>query len=251
MAPETGAWPLSDGEIHFLWWFIQGSIMEPDIRQRLRRAWGFCERHGWGALAVETAFRHGYLHGPALLYQDLMERALGALERAGPWLAPRLVRKLRPTSPCLMCEMDLRRRGGGAAREELFEQGRDAQPLRAFADMTQPYWRSTVCGRCLGDGSTPRCRPHLREDARGRRVADLAAQRELAGYITTHVTAYARSFRWERRDTETNEDRAALIGAVGWCSGWQAWLPLLGLGMVHGGEGASVAEGSGEPCASR
>jgi hypothetical protein len=25
-------WRLSDGEVHFLWWFIQGSIMIPETR---------------------------------------------------------------------------------------------------------------------------------------------------------------------------------------------------------------------------
>ena len=47
---------LSDGEIHYLYWFIQGSIMVPNIRRRLRRAWGFCERHAWGYILVEAAF---------------------------------------------------------------------------------------------------------------------------------------------------------------------------------------------------
>jgi len=66
-AVPTEAWQLSDGEIHYLWWYMQGSIMDPGVRQRLRRAWGMCGRHAWGALAVETAFRPGFLHGPALL----------------------------------------------------------------------------------------------------------------------------------------------------------------------------------------
>jgi hypothetical protein len=38
--------PSSD-EIRFLWWFIQGSTMNPSTRDRLRKAWRLCERHAW------------------------------------------------------------------------------------------------------------------------------------------------------------------------------------------------------------
>lgn len=228
--PRTGVWPLSDGEIHYLWWFIQGSIMEPSIRQRVRRAWGFCERHAWGALAVEAAFRHHYLHGPAVLYEDLMEQACRRFARTVSRPARPLARTLRTTARCSMCEDGYERQGRGAAREELFEQGRDAGSFLAFAGATRPYWRPTVCGRCSGDQSAPRCRPHLVEEAsQGDRVA-VRTHGELPQYVLGHLKAYARSFRWECRDTETDEDRAALIAAIGWCSGWSAWLPLLGAG---------------------
>lgn len=30
--------PLSDGEVNFLFWFMQGGIMVPDTRWRLRRS---------------------------------------------------------------------------------------------------------------------------------------------------------------------------------------------------------------------
>lgn len=58
--------------------------MEPDVRRRLHRAWGMCGRHAWGALAVETSYRYGYLHGPAALYEDLMDRARRTLRRTAP-----------------------------------------------------------------------------------------------------------------------------------------------------------------------
>lgn len=90
----AGRWQLSDGELHYVWWFIQGSIMEADVRWRLRRAWGMCQRHAWGALAAEAAFRDNYFHGPAILYEDILERALRAFELAGPWPAARIGRRL-------------------------------------------------------------------------------------------------------------------------------------------------------------
>ncbi|MBI4011012.1 MAG: hypothetical protein HY359_01770 [Candidatus Rokubacteria bacterium] len=46
-------------------------------------------------------------------------------------------------------------------------------------------------------------------------------------YIVDHVGVYSCSFRWECRGTDTAEDQAALVSAVGWCSGWQPWIPLL------------------------
>lgn len=48
--PDITKVQLSGGEIHYLWWFIQGSIMNPDTRYKLRDSWGLCERHAWGAI---------------------------------------------------------------------------------------------------------------------------------------------------------------------------------------------------------
>jgi hypothetical protein len=224
---RTDAWPLADGEIHYLWWYIQGSIMEPWLRQRLRRAWGFCGRHAWGALAVEAAFRHHYLHGPAVLYEDLMQQAARGFARALSRPARPLARILRTTASCSMCEEGYERQGRGAARDELFEQGRDASAFLAFADVTRPHWRATVCGRCAGNPSTLRCRPHLVEEAPQADRAAVGTHAKLVEHILGHLKAYVRSFRWECRGSETDEDRAALISAVGWCSGWSVWLPLL------------------------
>ncbi len=55
--------PLSSGEVHFLWWFIQGSIMDIDVFWRLRRAWGLCERRTTAWLVVEAAFRMAFCTG--------------------------------------------------------------------------------------------------------------------------------------------------------------------------------------------
>jgi len=225
--PGPEPWRLSDGEIHYLYWYIQGSMMVPDVRARLRRAWGFCGRHAWGALAVESAFRPSYLHGPALLYQDLMDRARRAFHLTGPWQARRVARRLRPTGVCLMCDMGLHRASRGAAREDIIDRGRDVETLRAWAADRRQFWWRTVCGRCLGDGSPARCRPHLREDALSDQVVDLTPHRALVEDVLAHLTIYSRSFRWECQGSDTEEDQAALISAVGWCSGWEVWLPLL------------------------
>ncbi len=218
---------LSEGEIHYLWWFIQGSIMDPDTRSRLRRAWGLCGRHAWGAIAVEAAFRHGFLHGPAILYEDLMERARRAFALRGPLEARRVARRLRAAGPCLMCEMGLGRASRGAVRAELVEVGRDASQIRAFADRTREYWSKTMCGECLGDGSPPRCRLHLLEEASRGAVVNLPEHRARVEQVIKHLAVYRQSFVWGYHHTETEEDRAALISAVGWCSGWRVWIPFV------------------------
>ncbi len=220
--PETV--PLSDGEIHYLWWFIQGVIMDVSTRWKLRHAWGLCGRHGWGALATEAAFRHGFLHGPAVLYEDIMGRALRALQIRGPLQARRLPWKLRERGPCMMCEMDLGPGSRAAARPKLIESGRDPRYLLAFAAETRAYWWKTVCGRCVSSGSSARCRPHLVEETSTGPAGDPAEHRALVQYNFDHVRAYRRSFVWEHHGTDTAEDRAALISAVGWCSGWHPWV---------------------------
>lgn len=97
----------SGGEIHYLYWYMQGSIMVPCIRDQLRKAWGFCERHAWAAILVEVSFRHGYLHGPAILYSELMSQSLPAFRLRGPGKGLRFQKYFREKAACIMCEMRL------------------------------------------------------------------------------------------------------------------------------------------------
>ncbi len=222
------SWSLSDGEIHFLWWFIQGSIMNPGTRQHLRQTWGFCQRHACGFLAIECAFRHGRPHGAALLYEDLMERARDAFRgylRPGALVAYRL----RERRPCLLCELQIGSQSAGAAGSEILERGRDLGEVRAFAEQTRGYWEACVCDRCLGRSWIfRRCRPHLIASLRHGDPVDLEREAAFVDALLEHVRRYARAFRWEQRGTDTVEDHAALISALGWCSGWGEWLRLVG-----------------------
>lgn len=218
---------LSPGEVHFLWWFIQGSIMTPSTRERLRKAWGMCERHAWGWMIVEAAFRSGYMHGPAVLYEDVMGQASAAFKMQGPIQAGRLKRRLRAKGPCLMCEEGYGPQSKGFVKPEIVARGRDLIEIRALARITFPYWRKTVCGICSGDGSQVRCRNHLVWSASHDRPGELSASRELVSYIDQHMIDYARSFQFEFRGTNTLEDTAALISALGWCSGWRLFLSIV------------------------
>jgi len=224
--PEESEFRLSDGEIHYLYWFIQGSIMNPDIRQRLRRAWGLCERHAWGYVLVEAAFCHGYMHGASLLYEDLLTPALSISRMRGPLQNWRLARDLRNRGPCPMCKMGFGPRSKGIASPELIKRGRDVTELDKLARSTETYWEKTICGRCAKNGSAQRCRRHLIEDASKGLVDTFSTHNTLVEYIFYHLSRYHRSFRLEFQGTQTDEDVAALISAVGWCSGWGAFLSI-------------------------
>jgi hypothetical protein len=226
-SPTIGEFKLSGGEIHYLYWHIQGSIMVPAIRQALRKAWGFCERHAWAALLVDTAFRSDYMHGPAILYEDILGLAIPAFDLRGPVKNLRLKINLRERGPCTMCEMGYGPETKGMASPDVIERGGDSGNLRAFAQKTKKYWERTICGHCAQNGSLQRCRRHLIEDASIGSIGDLSFHRGVLDYIFEHLVIYARSFRWECKGTDTVEDRAALISAIGWCSGWGPLLSIL------------------------
>ncbi len=221
---------LSPGEIHFLWWFIQGSIMFPSTRERLRKAWGFCSRHAWGGFA-----RRSFLSSVAIctvqqfFMKDIMEKA--AMAFAGKSLLKRwqIRLSLRAKGPCLMCEMNYGADSKGTARPEIIEKGEDATELKKFCARTRKYWEKMVCGKCADLNSLARCREHLLLEVAHLSPAEFKEHKNLIRIIYDHIGLYSRSFRWEFRGTETAEDEAALISAVGWCSGWQPFLSILEL----------------------
>lgn len=198
--------------------------MNLETRRKLWYCWGWCERHAWGFLAVDAAFRHGWMHGPAVLYTDLMERAENALHARGPGARWQVAHHLREKGPCLMCEAGFNPHSSGTASPGLVERGRDLTELRAFARQTRDYWQKAVCGTCAGDGSVQRCRRHLLADFGRGAPDDLNIHQALVRDMVRRLTVYGRSFRHGYHGTETEADRAALIEAVGWCSGWGVFL---------------------------
>lgn len=218
---------LSPGEIHFLWWFIQGSIMNPSTRTRLRRAWGMCQRHAWGWMVVEAAFRNAYMHGPAVLYEDLMVTAAPLFELRGPAQLVRLARRLKEKGPCLMCEEGYNAGSKGFVKPHIVQQGRDLTQFQRLAGRTAPFWGPSVCGRCANTDSPLRCRIHLIEDISTGQAKDIQFHRDAFSKIVERLRRYARSFQFEFQGTRTDEDEASLIEAVAWCSGWETFLALL------------------------
>jgi len=221
---------LSPGEIHFLWWFTQGMIMCPDVRRKLREAWGLCERHAWGWLSTEAAFGKGYMLRPAIVYEDLMEQTVAAFDVCRPRHGQKLRRNLREKGPCFMCQSGYGPDTTGIVKPELVTRGGNLSELRALADMTFPYWGKAVCGRCALTGSPVRCRKHFLEEVTFDSADEFHRHKEFVTGMLDHLVKYRRSYRWGFHDTRTEEDAAALIMAVGWCSGWRILLSIMGEG---------------------
>lgn len=186
-----------------------------------------CERHAWGFISVEAAFRQGYMHGPAVLYEELMHQAQSAFVIRGPMQAWRITRNIRARGPCLMCDMKYGPDSKGAIKADRVQKGRDLSELQAMAGKTTPYWQKALCGRCAGNDSSRRCRRHLIEEISHGIVNDMSPHASLVNLIAQHIETYARSFRYGYHGTETDEDMAALINAVGWCSGLKTFLSIM------------------------
>jgi len=217
---------LSNGEIHFLWWFIQGSIMSPSTRERLWKSWGMCERHAWGFMVMEAAFHQGYMHGAAILYEDLMGRAAHLFGTRWPktW---RIRSGFREKGSCLMCEAGYGPQSRGAAGEKLLITGRDLTEIQQMARLTLPDWSGAVCGICIGEENDLRCRKHLIADLALGKHPNLETHARRVEDMATRLRTYACSFRYGFHGTATRRDMAALIEAVGWCSGWKVLFDIL------------------------
>ena len=126
-----------------------------------------------------------------------------------------------------MCEMGLGPETKGMTSPDIIERGGDSSNLRVFAQKTKKYWERTICGHCVKNGSFQQCRRHLIEDASNGSVGNISLHRGILEYIVEHLVIYARSFVWGFHGTDTEEDQAALISAVGWCSGWGPLLSIL------------------------
>ena len=220
----------TDGEINFLWSFIQGSIMIPETWNALLRNYGFCERHAWIHIAVEMSFREEYLLGPTILYSALVERSLRAVSTRriiGPHL---LTGQLRGTHRCLLCTMNLGSASVGSYPKARLDQGRDGSRLQSFAAKLEPLWRGSLCSDCSGqhnNGVRPkRCRQHLVAAMKAGLPTDIGVQRNMLRILSDRLARYQDSFV-VGRPKASNQDRAALIAAIGWCSGWRPLLAQL------------------------
>ena len=58
---------------------------------------------------------------------------------------------------------------------------------------------------------------------------DLKHEREYFLNVLARLENYAWSFSWGFRGIDGPEDRAAIISAIGWCSGWSSLARLLTL----------------------
>lgn len=217
---------LSSGEVHWYWYFMQGSIMNPITRHQLRDSWGFCSRHMVGWLLIESAFRHNYFHGPSILMEDLIGRAQNCFFR---YQVPFIVAlRLRNKKICLGCDLGFNSGTNGYATEEMLTRSRDVSYLTRFAGETELYWSKFVCPRCLGNADAGMlCRTHLIQELLQNNYSSIDMQEAFIRYLFEQLAIYSRSFRWECRGTETTECKASLISAAGWLGGWAEWINLI------------------------
>ncbi len=228
-ANGPGLLAVTDGEISFLWSFIQGSIMISETWNALMRGYGFCERHAWIHISVEMSFRQEYLLGPTILYAELIDKSLLAISASQTIGLHSLMRQLRAAGPCFLCTMNVKNASAGACPQARLNRGRDSSQLRNFASKLQPMWRSSVCSDCSGEDrdrmAPKRCRQHLLAAMKARTTVDIVAQRNVLRDLSDRVGRYQRSFSSGAKASD--QDRAALIAAIGWCSGWRPLLAQL------------------------
>jgi hypothetical protein len=219
--------PLGELEIAYLSELGAGRLDDLATRVRLWKSWGMCQRHALGFLAVEASTEDGWLFQAAVLYAEIMERAEHALARH--WFLERARAEVNlEGDACPLCALGLTPDAAAprdAARR--VADGARLEVLQAMASTTRVHWSAWVCGACTGSGSGVRCRPHLAEELRVGLPVDLAGHRAWVREIARRVDAYRASFGWFQRGSGTLADEAALIGAMGWCSGWGAILEWL------------------------
>lgn len=116
----------------------------------------------------------------------------------------------------------------GAARLVLIAQGQNQRAVIAFTRATAAYWCTQMCRVCADAGGSSLCRRHLREAllTGGVDREEVSAQRATVDELASHMLRYEHSFIWGAHEEATMEDQAALIGAIGWLSGWRPWLVL-------------------------
>ncbi len=221
---------ITDGEINFLWSFIQGSIAIAETWNGLMRSYGFCARHAWIHMSVELSFRDQYLLGPTILYAELIDKSVRAISASRTTGLQPMIRRLRAAGPCLLCALNVKDASAGACPQARLDRGRDTGPLRNFAGKLEPLWRSSLCPGCAGASgegiSANRCRQHLLAAMQARIPIDISAQKDMLRDLSDRVGRYQKSFLAGGGEA-ADQDRAALITAIGWCSGWQPLLAQL------------------------
>jgi hypothetical protein len=197
-------------EVEHLWWFLDGTIMQPDVRHDLWRSWGLCTRHAWAHAVVECELRYQPL-STAILYRDLLGRAVRRLRAHRPW--PLIRRALRAGGLCPTCAFV---RSGEPKRRfaEQTAQVNAAARFREYVQEGHPVWNEHGCPAC-GLSGGPQCRRHL-VDGAGK--PDQAAADYLAD-VTARLDSFTDSMTWQG-PPQTPERVAALVEALGFIAGW-------------------------------
>ena len=206
--------PPTTAEVKQLWWFFDGSIMNPEPRHHLWQSWGFCPRHAWLHAAAEIELRGGRPFSTAILYEDLTARAASAAESHLPWEL--VARKLRSRTYCFTCDYTVM-----SAGDPTFHDRRDRvaklERTRALLEDLDTVWRTRSCPVCLG-GTGPICRPHLL--ASPHPPEDRAFLASTIRELARSLRVYVKSMTWQG-PTASDEVKASWIEALGWFGSWE------------------------------
>lgn len=210
---ERNHWDLTLAEVKQLYYFLDGSIMAPDVRHQLWRSWGFCARHTWAHAIVECELRLRPF-STSILYDDLARRAERRLSHR--WLPDAMkIRQLQPRGSCFTCNYvrisEGRHDPSYANRQRLVNARAEVARLVIEAE---PSWRPRSCPVCSrGDGVV--CRMHLLDGV----SCDLSKEASALGVLAGRLGAFVKSMTW-RGPEATPEERASWVEALGWFAGW-------------------------------
>jgi putative (di)nucleoside polyphosphate hydrolase len=225
---DGGPLGVTAGEVNFIQGFVHDGSIGAECGLQLMRYWGYCERHAWVSLAVELALLHGFCSRSATLYTDILRQGIAALSLIRR--SPRAVAKgLKESGTCMICNAKPRSRGLLSTAE--LTKGKDIARLRALAEGSASFWSSDCCPRCI-DGMTygHLCRRHLIEALNAGASVNLEEEHQHLLNVLSRLENYAWSFSWDFRGIDGPEDRAALISAIGWSSGWSSLAAVIPLG---------------------
>jgi hypothetical protein len=210
---------LTTAETNFILYFIRDGSIGREEWQQLMGGWGYCDRHAWAVLSIELSYLPGFCIRSAYLYTHILAQGVHALGRAIS-KRPSFARKiLSERNPCFICKVSPRKRGFVA--DNLIAEGKDGRWLRTFCNNLVPHWQNHVCPRCIGAWTSGTlCRRHTIEALEGGNIIDFKSEHDRLKDLQHHVLTYEKSFGWYHRGTDRPEDRAALVSAIGWSSGW-------------------------------
>jgi hypothetical protein len=205
-------------EVRQLWDFLDGAIMDPSSRARLRRGWGFCGRHAWAYAMTEIELRGGVPFSTSILYQDLTHRAAQAVGRSGllPW--GMALGRLRSRQVCPTCDyLSTAQAREDPATEERWRRVGGLRRTRPLIRRSRGIWLASACPRCADGGGLP-CRPHLLQG-----VSPPEPRARLAAYLwdlSRRLRAYVRSSGAGGAAPAPDEE-SAWVEALGWFAGWE------------------------------
>jgi 8-oxo-dGTP pyrophosphatase MutT (NUDIX family) len=227
---DAGPLEITDGEVNFIQGFVHDGSIGAECGLQLVRYWGYCERHAWVSLAVEMSLLHGFCSRSATLYTDVLRQGIAALSPEYHRRPRAVAKALKESGTCMICSANPRGRGLLTVAE--LAKAKDVSSLRSLAEGSAQFWASDCCPHCINGATHGHlCRRHLIEALDIGTPSNLDADHRHLVNVLARLENFAWSFSWDFRGIDGPEDRAALISAIGWCSGWSSLGAIIPFGQ--------------------